>query len=75
METPGLHSTVTTPLVRMDLPAALGTGFSEVILGDVHRTTARMTVGREEQVTHHKIPDHFILEIHDVRHLGRSLSE
>ena len=41
----------------MDLPAALGTGFSEVVLGDVHRTTARMTVGRKEQIAHHKIPE------------------
>lgn len=42
----------------MDLPTPLRTRFSVVILGELHRTTARMTVSRKEQLLQYELEEH-----------------
>lgn len=69
MKTPLLNSAISTTILCIP-PARLGTRFSAVVLGDLHRTTARMTMGREEEIPHHEFPDRLIpLGIHGIHGL------
>ena len=57
METSCIESPISTSHVFVNLPTPLGTRFSEVIFRDLHRTTARMTVGRKDQLAHDEFPE------------------